>query len=409
MALIFLRQIAIFKQPNKINYSPLLLGIGAIGSMTHLLLDPSHSDFYILFRESLLPMFFGLLLYLIMNILHQTQVRIENQQRTDILSRFAVEVEHIKKNIEVSDIRLKSLNSTEMEIKHIIEKFSNIDFSSLKNIEENQKAFFDKFEILFEQQSKVLKKFESFTEEKLPDIDNVIHHHIDLLRIEEAKHYTHMQKSLSTLLDDNREIVKLISSFEAHPQEAIISDEKIREVILKTDNLLQQVVNDFERQMISIRAQSEAISTAMSESDALVGNIREQEEIIMSQLILTSQKMGELNRQGSDVKNVYEPLLELTNRLTEIKSDYTQAREHLDKLTHTLESVEEFQFEKIREHIENLSKTLSDKVEESLKNLHEHYNIAQKDITQTVQELSKRAKIARSYTTADDYSENTPL
>ena len=73
------------------------------------------------------------------------------------------------------------------------------------------------------------------------------------------------------------------------------------------------------------------------------------------------------------------------------------------------ESVEEFQFEKIREHIENLSITLSDKVEESLKNLHEHYNIAQKDITQTVQELSKRAKIARSYTTADDYSENTPL
>jgi len=402
MALLFLRQIAIFKQPNKINYSPLLLGVGAIGSMSHLLLHPDHSDFYLLFREALLPMFFGLLLYIVMNILHQTQVGIESQQRTDILSRFAIEVEHIKKNIEASELRLKSLNMTEQEIKHILEKFSNIDFSSLKNIEKNQQTFFEKFEVIFEQQHEVLKKFEIFTEEKMPDVDAVIHRHIDMLRIAEQDHYNHIQKALGGIIDENKELVKSIAALDQAPSQSLISDAQIKEVVLKTDRLLQQVVNDFERQMVSLRAQSEGIATAMAESDSLVGDIREQEELIMSQLVLSSARMTELHEQSIDVRNVYEPLVELMEKITEIKTDYSSAKNQLDMLSEALQSVEEFQFEKMREHIETLSETLSNQIEQSLENLHEHYNIAQKDITKTVQELSSKAKMARSYTSDEN-------
>jgi hypothetical protein len=405
MAVLFLRQIAIFKQPNKINYSPLLLGIGAIGAMTHLLLNPDHENFYLLFRESLLPLFFGLLLYIVMNILHQTQVGIENQQRTDILSRFAVEVEHIRKNIEASDVRLQSLNTTEQEIKHIIQKFSNIDFTSLKNIEENQHTFFQKFEAVFDQQQEVLKKFESFTDEKMPDIDSVIHRHIDMLRIAEQDHYNHIQKALSTLISDKKELLGAVESFKNSAPSHGLSDTKIREVVLKTDHLLQQVVNDFERQMISLRAQSEGIATAMSESESLVGDIREQEEMMMSQILLSSQRMDELQKQSADIRNVYEPLLELMERISEIKEDYSEAKEQLSLLAQALQNVEEVQFESMREHIENLSQTLSSKIDDSLDNLHEHYNIAQKDITKTVQELSSKAKMARSYQQREDHSE----
>ncbi len=394
MGLLFLRQIAIFKEPNKINYSPLLLGIGAIGSMAHLLLDPSHSDFYILFREALLPMFFGLLLYIIMNILHQTQVGIENRQRSDILSRFAIEVEHIKRNIETSDIRLNSLYDTELEIKHILENFSNIDFTSLKNIEENQKIFIEKFENIFQRQDEVLKTFDTFTQEKMPDIDAVIHRHIDILRIAEQDHYNHLQKSIDKITNQIDEIKEI-------EPKVMIGEEEIKEVVLKIDNLLQQVVTDFERQMISIRAQSEGISTAMSESDNLVGKIREQEELIMSQLLLSSQGMTKLLEYGDKIEDIYRPLLELTDRLTDIKRDYINAKEELDGLSTALQNVEGFQFEKMREHIENLSQTLSEKIEQSLNNLHEHYNIAQKDITKTVKELSSKAKIAHSYKSED--------
>jgi len=403
MGLIFLRQIAIFKQPNKINYSPLLLGIGAIGAMTHLLLHPDHENFYLLFRESLLPLFFGLLLYIVMNILHQTQVGIESQQRTDILSRFAIEVEHIKKNIEASETRLQSLNATEQDIKHILQKFSNIDFTSLKNIEENQHTFFQKFEAVFDQQQEVLKKFESFTDEKMPDIDSVIHRHIDMLRIAEQDHYNHIQKALNDLIDDKKELLTAVEHIQNSAPSQGLSDVKIKEVVLKTDSLLQQVVTDFERQMISLRAQSEGIATAMSESESLVGDIREQEELMMSQILLSSQRMGELQKQSGEIRNVYEPLLALMERIGELKEEYAEAKDQLHTLAHTLQNVEEVQFESMREHIENLSKTLSSKIDDSLDNLHDHYNIAQKDISKTVQELSTKAKMARSYQQSEDH------
>lgn len=405
MALLFLRQIAIFKQPGKINYAPLLLGIGAIGGIIHLLLHPDHTDFYLLFREALLPIFFGLILYIFMNIMHQTQLRNESQHRIDILSRFASEVEHIKKNIEASELRLQSLNMTEQEIKRTLDKFSNIDFTSLKNIEDNQHTFFQKFETIFEQQQEVLKSFETFSNEKLPDIDNVIHRHIDMLRIAEQDHYNHLQKGITTLIDGKNQLISTIEHVKIDiPEQPLISDAKIKEVVLKTDNLLQQVVNDFERQMVSIRAQSEGLATAMAESDSLISSIREQEEVMMSQLLLSSKRMQELHDQGGEIRQIYEPLSQVTERIAEIEADYLKSKNRLDTLADALQSVEEFQFEKMRSHIETLSETLSSKIDESLNTLHEHYNIAQKDITNTVQELSTKAKLARSYQSEDHSS-----
>jgi len=73
MALLFLRQISILKQANKINYAPLMVGIGAISSIVHFIIFPDQKEISLLLRESLLPLLVSLLLYIVMNILHQTQ------------------------------------------------------------------------------------------------------------------------------------------------------------------------------------------------------------------------------------------------------------------------------------------------------------------------------------------------
>ena len=138
------------------------------------------------------------------------------------------------------------------------------------------------YETLFEQQHKVLQSFEDFTNEKMPDIDAVIHRHIDILRIAEQDHYKHLQKALTTLMESDKSLHESIGLLKNSGPAPVISEAKLKEVVLKVDNLLQQVVNDFERQMISLRAQSEGISTAMAESDSLIGSIRDQEETMMS-------------------------------------------------------------------------------------------------------------------------------
>ena len=402
MALIFLRQIAIFKQPGKINYAPIILGIGAIGAMSHLLLYSQSGNVLLLFREALLPLFFGLLLFMVMNIMNQTVLRSENQKRIRELERFTSEVEHIKKNIEASDIRLKSLNSTERDIKQILERFSNIDFTAIKNIEENQHTFFAKFETIFEQQQQVLKTFETFSNEKLPDIDAVIHRHIDILRIAEQDHYNHLKKAMNTLLDEKKELKSALADINIEmPLQPLISDAKLSEVVLKVDNLMQQVVNDFERQMILLRAQSEGLATAIAESDSLMQSIRKQEEIMMRELLHSGKYLKQMHEDSQKTSEALEPMLEMLERVKSVQNDYLKAKERLDMLVDALQSVEEFQFEKMREHIEALSADLSEKIDTSLENLHKHYNIAHQDISKTVQELSTRARFAKSYKNDD--------
>ena len=68
MAILFLRQIFILRQPNKINYAPLMVGIGLISSIVHFIIHPEVTDFVLLVRESLFPLLVSLLLYIVMNI-----------------------------------------------------------------------------------------------------------------------------------------------------------------------------------------------------------------------------------------------------------------------------------------------------------------------------------------------------
>ena len=89
MAVLFLRQIAILKRPNKINYAPLMIGIGAISTLVHFIIHPDTSNVILLFRESLFPLLVALLLYIVMNIMHQTQVS-ENARHQEEFSKVLV-------------------------------------------------------------------------------------------------------------------------------------------------------------------------------------------------------------------------------------------------------------------------------------------------------------------------------
>jgi hypothetical protein len=65
MALIFLRQISIYKQPNKINYAPLMLGVGAIASVIHFIIAPENQTLIITLKGSFIPILVALMLFIV--------------------------------------------------------------------------------------------------------------------------------------------------------------------------------------------------------------------------------------------------------------------------------------------------------------------------------------------------------
>ncbi|HFU74268.1 MAG TPA: hypothetical protein ENK65_01795, partial [Helicobacteraceae bacterium] len=198
MGIIFLRQMVIIKEPYKINYAPFLLGIGAIGSLVHIMLHPEIESMMLLFKEALLPFFVSLVLFLVLYVMHQAQERaqsvVENRQNLDILHQ----IQQMQKSITLLEENVAYLNLSDKDV-HEKVLHANVEESEyFEKIATNQKAFMTQFDAIHKRQEEMLECISEFTQEKLPDLDTVVHRHIDMLRIAEQDHFNQIKNAMET-------------------------------------------------------------------------------------------------------------------------------------------------------------------------------------------------------------------
>ena len=402
MALLFLRQIAILKQPNKINYAPLMIGIGAISSLVHFIIHPEAQDIMLIFRESLFPFLVALLLYIVMNILHQTQVSEEARNKEEFSKVLVNEVSQLKQFILELETRMSEAQKEDREVQENIRIKFKEDVKALVTIEKNQEIFIGKFDEMETWHKDVNRGFEDFTEVQLPELDNVVHKHIDILRVAEQDHYNKLtsvlQKAVKSRVDMSGEIEELkvnINSIKT------ISDDIAQSITKSTLEQLSGVTKAFEMQMLSLKSHSENIETSLSEGENRIEGIKTQSEMIMKQMVLSSNKMNELEKQNSGLGDIYSSMKGLIGEVESIKSDYVKSQAQLSLIATELSLSKEKQVLEMKTQIESLSEGLTAKIDESLEKLHKHYHIAGDDITQSVQLLSSRAKLQKGYTELD--------
>ena len=174
--------------------------------------------------------------------------------------------------------------------KDIREEFKN-DIKTLDTIQANQMEFTKKFDRLQEWHEDIRKSFAYFSEEQMPDIDNVVHKHIDLLRISEQDHYNKLtqliEKAVENKFDASEEIDALKASMESVKS---ISNDISQSIIEDTLSRFSDISKDFESQIISLKLHAEGIKTSLYEDENVLTNIRAQSEMIMKQMILSSKK-----------------------------------------------------------------------------------------------------------------------
>jgi len=398
MALLFLRQVQILKQPNKINYSPLMLSIGAIASLVHFILNPDTGDTVLLLRESIFPLLVALLLYVVMNIMHQTQLSQNAKVQEEFIKVLVDEITQLKAFIV--DIETKMSKAQEVERvsqEEIRAKFKE-DIQALDTIQLNQIKFIDKFENMEEWHKSVSKGFEYFTEVQLPELDNVVHKHIDILRVAEQDHYNKLNKLLQHAVESRGDMAEEIEGLRRSINSIKNISHEIAENITKqTLAELSSVTKAFETQIIGLKSHTEGVRTSLLEGENRLDAIRTQSEMIMKQMVLSSNKMKELAAQNSELHDVYSTLKEIIVDVESIKSDYVKAQAELTLITKELSDSKDEQLQSTQQKIDELSLTLSKKIDESLEKLHEHYHIAGGEITQSVQMLAKRAQMKSGY------------
>ncbi len=397
MGILFIRQVMIFKDQNKINYAPLLLGIGGIGAMIHLLLHPETENFILLFRESLLPFFAGLMLFVIMNIMQQTKQREATLLQNDFTRRLMAQVNHLKAYIGVLEANQHNISAQERTMQHEMKAVFKNEKEALAVIQSNQERFIEQIKAIIVHQEQTLKEFETFAHKELPDIDNVIHRHIDMLRVSEQDHFNQIKQALKSRSNGGDIHSEMIALRESVEKLVPVFKQAAYQVVNETGDEIDTILRNFAGQLNALHLQTEGISTSLSEDETLLEGVKEQSQLVMKQMILSAKQMDEVLSESGRVKELFEPLQQLMDELSAIHSDYVSAKLQLDRLSVSIESVEREQIDQMRVQIDALGEKLNKKIESSIAQLHEHYHLAEKDLSQTVKELSTRANMQKSY------------
>ncbi len=400
--MLFLRQIYILKQQNKINYAPLMLSIGVISSLIHFIVHPEVQDTLLLLRESLFPLVVSLLLFIIMNILHQTQQTQSAKNQQEFTKVLVSQVTQMKEYMAELELRMiKNQEEDRQAQMDIREKFKK-DILALNAIETNQIKFLEKFDEMESLYKNVAKSIEYFANTQLPELDNVVHKHIDILRIAEQDHHNKVKIMLSKAIESRGDISEDLSDLKnSLDGMKNISDAIANSITTKATEQLSHVMNSFESQILSLKSYAEGVRTSLSESENTLASIKDKSEMLMKQMVLSSNKMDELESQNKGLHNVYSVVKELVKDMEIIKADYVKSQSQLSIIANELRSTEEDQIENMKNQIETLSSVLTKSIDDSLEKLHQHYHIAGENITQSVQELTKKAQLKNGYNQLD--------
>ena len=403
MGLLFLRQIAILKQPNKINYAPLMLGIGTLSSIIHFMIHPHSNDLLLLTRESLFPLLVAVILYIIMNILHQTQQSLQARTQEEFSSVVVQEIAQLKNFILELEKRMNSAqNETLQTQQEIREKFIE-DVQALSSIKANQEHFLEKFLQVEAWHEDVKKSFVYFSEEQLPKLDDVVHKHIDILRISESDHYNKLQELLKKAVESRFGIADDVHEVQTKLDNLTTLAENVSDKIVKeTTQQLVSVTKDFEKEILLLKSNAGVIATSLREGETTLSNIRTQSELIMKQMVLSSKRMDELVVKNSEVGDVLPEFQVLLRDVESVKSDYVKAQAQLTLLSNELKTRQEEMLNAVTNKFDTLAKELNEKIESSLENLHQHYHIVGEDVTTKANLLAKKAQVQKGYSDLEE-------
>lgn len=399
MSALFVRQIIIFKQPSKINYAPIILGIGLMSSLLHFVLPQETFSFILLLKESFIPIIVALFFYMVISIFQQTQLTQEKKLQTESLNNLTHQFLDLKDFVYNLETRIVKFTQENQALEFTLDEKTKLEFKNLAILRENQDKFMLRFDELDRWQKHVSKTLDEFTHIEMPEFDSIVHKHIDLLRVAEQDHFNKLEHIIKQSLESKIDITKEIDEL----KEKIfsmkgLSDEIAKSITRHTLQQLSDVTKDFESQVISLKAHTEGVKTSLHEGENTLGIIKEKSEMIMKQMRLSSEKMQELQEQNQTLSSSYGLIKELIQEVEFVKKEYIHSRVQLSSVVEDFKDAKNTQIQEMEVQLENLTHLLSQKIEESIAQLREHYHIADSEVAQSVHMLSQKTKLIQGYT-----------
>lgn len=396
MLIVFFRHAAVYNDPNKINYTPIVLALSVIGSLLHIVIHSNELFNFLILKESLLLLAAGISLSAVMSVMSQSVWAMNADANRSKIISLSDEVDSLKSLLRGFDQRLEQLaqmeNSTNEQLRSSVKE----EIDALNAIQANQKHFITKIESLLAQQHIAMEKFEEFTLTELPGLDNVVHRHIDLLRIAEQDHFNQLKNVARQSADEQKQ---LHAQLESMKQQLVrIETDRLPEhTVAHLHKELDKTIREFARQLQTIGAKSESIVTTLLENDAILKGSREQSELIMQQMVLSSKQMREITLQSKELSESLKPLGKLFVGAETLLQEFGSAKGKLSELVVMIEAYERQDHHALREHLKEAAEEIGIRIDALGRLVEETRRSSALVDTKNVQELASKVRLHKSY------------
>jgi len=133
------------------------------------------------------------------------------------------------------------------------------------------------------------------------------------------------------------------------------------------------------------------------ENETILKGSRDQSEMIMQQMVLSSNHMREMNHSTKELNESLRPLGSLFGSAESLLKEFMVAKSALSELIVTLESYEKHDHRALREHLENVANSAIIQMELFTQNLAKFEESQRFVSPKDVQELSHKVKLHQSY------------
>ena len=372
MSLLFLRHINVYKDRNKINYTPIVIGIGMIMGLLHFVMMGDSEGWLLALRESLLTVIVGIVFAAIMSVMSQTQ---------NVANQYA------------DNARIQNIDDEIGSLKNLFKE----EIDALNVIQSNQKLFIHKIESILAKQEDSMEKFEAFTLTEFPSLDNIVHRHIDLLRISEQDHFNQLKNTVKASSEDKKDLHKEMMQIKVI-LENLQESQSMQSVIGHVEDEFSRIIHEFSRKIQTIGAKSESIVTTLLENEKILIGSREQSELIMQQMVLSSSHMREMSQNSKELNESIKPLGHLFGAAELLHKEFILAKTKLTELVVTLEGYEKQEHREMREHLENVANETIAQMQLFTQMFTQHDQPHQYVSPKEVLDLTHKVKLHQSYT-----------
>ncbi len=373
-----------------------MLGLGAISSVIHFIISPENQNIIYTLKGSFIPMLVALMLYIVMNIMHQTQVAENERVRMEFTHALIDQISKLKEFIAKLEGRMVEYAKEESELRNDFMIKFNQDIETLGKLLHNQTMFMEKFEEVRKWHSDLTELFINFTEFKLPELDSIVHRHIEMLRISEGEHFEQLQRFLKETLGDKEEVREELGRV-LHEIKRIesLSEEIAKKITEKTIEELSRVSQSFETELLSLKSHTEALKTSLYEGENTLEGIKNQSEFVIKQMVLISKKMEEFEEKKEMMRELGVRLMPLLEKIESIEKEYLQATAKLQEIIQELKQNEREYFDELTSKTQRTLERVDTKVDDTLSEIKEKYIVATDGISESVKILAKKAQLQK--------------